>query len=162
MNAFAAIERDVKRWCLSEQELFLKTQVCHWKRLSDYLLMVDNHPTTQNGEGVRGGFNVHKFSMSISIHVWRNNLHKCIVLIADITTTAVDWYNFVRDICAEYFQQHPMTIGGPGIEVEINESKKAIGCLEGWRGLQGEHSWWKLPREMLQHSSLLFSSISGL
>ena len=31
---------------------------------------------------------------------------------------AVDW--FVRDVCAEYFQQHPMTIGGPGIEVEID------------------------------------------
>ena len=63
----------------------------------------------------------------------------------------MDWYNFVRDICAKYFQQHPMTIGGPGIEVEIDESKfgrrkyivgggkKATGCLEGWRGLQGEH-----------------------
>ena len=82
MNAFAVLERDVKRWCLSEQEL--KSAI--GKDCPTYLLVVDNHPTVQNGEGVRGGFNVHKFNMSISIHVWRNNLHKCIVLIADITT----------------------------------------------------------------------------
>ena len=32
----------------------------------------------------------------------------------------MDWYNFVRDICAEY---HTALIGGPEIEVEIDESK---------------------------------------
>ncbi|KAL5502984.1 hypothetical protein EMCRGX_G009855 [Ephydatia muelleri] len=38
------------------------------------------------------------------------------------SATAVDWYNFVRDICAEYFLAHPAVIGGPGVEVEIDES----------------------------------------
>ena len=35
----------------------------------------------------------------------------------------MDWYNFVRDICAKYFLAHPAVIGGPGAEVEIDESK---------------------------------------
>ena len=65
---------------------FLKLKSAIGRDCPTYLLVVDNHPTAQNGEGVRGGFNVHKFSMSISIYVWRNNLHTCIVLIADITT----------------------------------------------------------------------------
>ena len=34
----------------------------------------------------------------------------------------MDWYNFVRDICAEYFLAHPAVISGPGVEVEIDES----------------------------------------
>ena len=37
--------------------------------------------------------------------------------------TAVDWYNFVRDICAQHFIDNPVQIGGQGIEVEIDESK---------------------------------------
>ena len=36
---------------------------------------------------------------------------------------AVDWYNFIRDICAQYFIDHLAIIGGPGVEVEIDESK---------------------------------------
>ncbi len=32
----------------------------------------------------------------------------------------MDWYNFVRDVCAQYFVDHPVT---PGIEVEIDELK---------------------------------------
>ena len=35
----------------------------------------------------------------------------------------MDWYNFVRDICEEYFLAHPAVIGRPGVEVEIDESK---------------------------------------
>ena len=70
---------------------------------------------------------------------------------------AIDWFNFFRDICAEYFLAHPITIGkshsvcmynyfitspitigGPGKIVEIDESKfgtivggsrMATGCL---------------------------------
>ena len=37
--------------------------------------------------------------------------------------TAVNWYNFIRDVCAQYFPDHPKVIGGPGEEVEIDESK---------------------------------------
>ena len=35
----------------------------------------------------------------------------------------MDWYIFVRDIGVEYFLAHPAVIGGPGVEVEIDESK---------------------------------------
>ncbi|KAL5489109.1 hypothetical protein EMCRGX_G018164 [Ephydatia muelleri] len=37
--------------------------------------------------------------------------------------TAVDWYNFVRDVCAQYYIDHPAVIGEPNVEVEIDESK---------------------------------------
>ncbi len=37
--------------------------------------------------------------------------------------TIVDWYNFHRDVCAQYFLDHPTIIGGPGTIVEIDESK---------------------------------------
>eukprot|EP00731_Ephydatia_muelleri_P030038 Em0021g561a len=37
--------------------------------------------------------------------------------------TAVDWYNFICDVYAQYFIHHPTIIGGLGVEVEIDESK---------------------------------------
>uniref|UniRef100_A0A1X7UPT7 ISXO2-like transposase domain-containing protein n=1 Tax=Amphimedon queenslandica TaxID=400682 RepID=A0A1X7UPT7_AMPQE len=37
--------------------------------------------------------------------------------------TGIDSYNFIRDVCAQYFIDHPVEIGGPGIDVEIDESK---------------------------------------
>ena len=39
------------------------------------------------------------------------------------TRTAVDWFNFIRDVCAQFFLDYTVKIGGPGIEVEIDESK---------------------------------------
>ena len=38
------------------------------------------------------------------------------------STTVVDWYNFHRDVCAQYFIDHPVKGGGIKI-VEVNESK---------------------------------------
>ena len=38
------------------------------------------------------------------------------------TNTVVDWKNFSRDVCAQYLLAHPVTLGGPGIVVEIDES----------------------------------------
>ena len=35
----------------------------------------------------------------------------------------VDWYNFCRDVCGQYFLDHRVTNGGPGRVVEIDESK---------------------------------------
>ena len=35
----------------------------------------------------------------------------------------MDWYSFFRDICTEYFLAHPAVIGGPGVEVEIEQNK---------------------------------------
>ena len=36
---------------------------------------------------------------------------------------AIDWFNFFGDVCAQYFLDHPIKIGGPGTIVEIDESK---------------------------------------
>ena len=72
--------------------------------------------------------------------------------------TAVDWYNFIRDIhmyvCAEYFQRHQVMIGGVGVEVKIDElkfgrrkyiieagGKRDTGFLEGYNGSQERPSW---------------------
>ena len=35
----------------------------------------------------------------------------------------MDWYNFVQDVCALYFVDHPAVIGGQGMEVEMDVSK---------------------------------------
>ena len=35
----------------------------------------------------------------------------------------MDWYNFIRDVCFQYFIDNPAVIGGPNVEVEIDESK---------------------------------------
>ena len=32
-------------------------------------------------------------------------------------------YNFFRDVCGQYFLDHPISIGGPGKVVKIDESK---------------------------------------
>ena len=37
--------------------------------------------------------------------------------------TVVDWYNFHRDVCSHYFLDLPITIGGVGKVVEIDELK---------------------------------------
>ena len=70
------------------------------------------------------------------------NYHPAITLFSHIQIsdhTAVDWYNFVRDVCAEYIQQHPVVIGGVGIEVEIDESK--FGGRKYNRGRWQEGHW---------------------
>ena len=36
---------------------------------------------------------------------------------------AVDWYNFFRDVCGQYFLDHPITIGGLDKTVDIDESR---------------------------------------
>ncbi len=35
----------------------------------------------------------------------------------------VNWFNFFRDICCMYVIDHPVQLGGPGREVEVDESK---------------------------------------
>ena len=44
----------------------------------------------------------------------------------------VDWYNFHRDVCAQYFLDNPVQVGGVGKVVEIDESKfgKRFGGVE--------------------------------
>ena len=64
-------------------------------------------------------------------------IHVCFKQVA--AQTAVDWYNFIRDVCAQYFIDHPAIIGGPGVEVEIDESK--FGKRKYNRGRQVEGHW---------------------
>ena len=37
-------------------------------------------------------------------------------------TTTVDWYNFCREVCMVWVEDHSQKIGGPGLTVEIDES----------------------------------------
>ena len=55
------------------------------------------------------------------------------------SATSVDWYNFIRDICIQYFINHPAVIGGPGKEVEIDKSK--FGKQKYNRGRAVEGHW---------------------
>eukprot|EP00731_Ephydatia_muelleri_P008965 Em0004g1303a len=55
------------------------------------------------------------------------------------SATAVDWYNFIRDICIQFFIDHPAVVGGPGKEVEIDESK--FGKRKYNRGRAVEGHW---------------------
>ena len=52
---------------------------------------------------------------------------------------AVNWYNFFRDVCSQYFLDHPITIGGPGKIVEIDESK--FGKTKYHRGRHVDGHW---------------------
>ena len=49
------------------------------------------------------------------------------------------WYNLIRDVCAQYYVDHPNVIGGPGVEVEIDESK--FGRRKYHRGRDVEGHW---------------------
>jgi transposase-like protein len=58
------------------------------------------------------------------IYFWANN-----VTVTSITEmlglserTVIDWCNFTRNVCSNYLQKHPYTIGGVGHIVEIDES----------------------------------------
>ena len=51
----------------------------------------------------------------------------------------IDWFNFFRDVCAQYFFDHPMTIRGPGTVVEIDESK--FGKRKYYRGRMVDGHW---------------------
>ena len=50
----------------------------------------------------------------------------------------VDWFNFFRDVCAQYFLNHPIVIGGPGTVMEIKFGKRKYN-----RGRAVESLWRK-------------------
>ncbi|KAL5488798.1 hypothetical protein EMCRGX_G017798 [Ephydatia muelleri] len=51
----------------------------------------------------------------------------------------IDRYNCIRDVCIQYFLDHSSMIGGPGVEVKIDESK--FGKRKYNRGRQVEGHW---------------------
>ncbi|KAK9744526.1 ISXO2-like transposase domain [Popillia japonica] len=53
--------------------------------------------------------------------------------------TAVDWASFCREVCLEFFMYKPTKLGGPGIVVEIDESK--FGRRKYHKGHRIEGQW---------------------
>jgi hypothetical protein len=53
--------------------------------------------------------------------------------------TLVDWYNFAREVCTEIIQRNSEIFGGPGITVEIDESK--FGKRKYNRGRRVDGAW---------------------
>ena len=70
-------------------------------------------------------------------------------------SVAIDWYNFFRDVCSQYFLDHHITIEGPGKTVEIDESK--LGKRKYHQGRHVEFLWrrrfgdFDLLEKMLEH-----------
>lgn len=55
--------------------------------------------------------------------------------------TWCDWKQFFRDVCAEYFIQNPVKVGGDGVYVEIDETHMTRRKYQ--RGaLRGNHGQW--------------------
>ena len=55
----------------------------------------------------------------------------------------IDWYNFIRDVVAEYFLDHPIAIGGP-IQIrkeKIQQREVGGGPLGVWRDREGHHTF---------------------
>ena len=65
--------------------------------------------------------------------------------------TIVDWYNFHRDVCAQYFLDHPTIIGGPGTIVEIDESKFGRRKYNRGRYQDGHWVFGRIPSLGMQH-----------
>ena len=61
--------------------------------------------------------------------------------------TIVDWKNFCRDICLEYFIRNPVVIGGPGQTVEIDECM-FVSAQEVQRRTSSERAmgFWRIRR----------------
>ncbi|XP_067124164.1 uncharacterized protein [Centruroides vittatus] len=70
-------------------------------------------------------------------YLWSFELDKQDFLMRELqiasVNTILDWKQFCRDICHEWFLLHPVVIGGPGHTVEIDES-----CFVGRCRLVGE------------------------
>ena len=63
----------------------------------------------------------------------------CILHVTRYFRSVTSSFNFIREVCAEYFKQNPVVIDGPGIEVEIDESK--FGRRKYNRGRWQEGHW---------------------
>ena len=65
----------------------------------------------------------------------------------------MDWYNFLRNVCIQYFVDHTAVIGGPGVEVEIDENK--FGKRKYNRGRYTEGHWVFGGTEQITGNSFL-------
>ena len=68
------------------------------------------------------------------------------------SATTVDWSNFAREVCEEVVLKNSEQIGGPGIEVEIDESK--FGKRKYNRGRKVEGQWVFGGREKNNRSKI--------
>ena len=46
----------------------------------------------------------------------------CSILTRVSAPTSIDWYHFCREIFVSHHEMDPLMLGGPGIEVQIDES----------------------------------------
>lgn len=53
--------------------------------------------------------------------------------------TLVDWMNFFRDVCCEYFLRNPLKVGGPGKVVEVG--KTVIARRKYGKGREVDEQW---------------------
>ena len=87
------------------------------------------------------------FIINTVIRGVHDNVRTCVIQYEDIKLeleisskhTIVDWMQFCRDICVEYFVRNPMEIGGEGRMVEIDESLFAKRKYN--RGRIGPQQW---------------------
>lgn len=73
--------------------------------------------------------------------------------------TCVDWYNFAREVCEEYLLRHSEPIGGPGIDVEIDESK--FGKRKYHRGRMQEGQWVFGGREKNDRQKIFMQTVDA-
>ena len=77
-----------------------------------------------------------KRAKSIRANSWFSGSHLALQKILELTLvntsvrwcdeskpTVIDWYDYCRDVCAEFMASHSEQIGGPGRVVEIDEAK---------------------------------------
>lgn len=58
------------------------------------------------------------------IHHWaiETPIHRAVDLLGISETHIIEWFARMRDICVWYNSANPLTVGGPGLVVEIDEA----------------------------------------
>ena len=137
--------QDSIEWCRSN-ELLPTTMLCHGvdcallgtsmkesvcsKRI-DALRFRCTVRTCRKDTSIRKGSFFEHSHLTISqiirlIYFWAFEIDKQSFMLRELKigsqNTVVDWKNFCRDICAEWYIAHPVKIGGVGHIVEIDEA----------------------------------------
>lgn len=74
------------------------------------------------------------------------------------SATIVDWFNFAREVCEELIIRNSVKIGGPGVEVEIDETK--IGKRKYNRGRHVDGQWVFGGRETNDRSKIFMVPVA--
>lgn len=81
------------------------------------------------------------FKMLGFVNLWVDNASLKLIMnqVEIAKQTAVDWASFSREVVFDAYLLHPAKLGGPGITVEIDESK--FGKRKYHRGKRVEGQW---------------------